>query len=391
MKTSKLILFSAAVLICAIVVNAIAPNLNFHDVLFGAAGSIKAMAIVFSGTKLPQSELKEIQKEIYADWGTFRDKDVAIEEGHKSGTEVYESKVVVNMTAYSSGAISAGADTLTVGRTPVVLTKIQFGDVVDNNVLLDTRFEKTMGAGAFKLVSSEFDNYVLQDITPAICQVMETDVWDGATAAQQTAIAALTPNAAQGSISAGAQTLVAAMTANLFNSIPATILYNYSQSKLTPGAGLGDYKKVLSIAGSVTATNIAAEYLKIWNTIDPKLLTTKDKTSVPVIYAPLADRQFMKAANNSVGVASNQNFTFTGEGLDAAAYYNGIEVRFKPLIGFRVASPPKFIKILMDLASDMNVLETGPMPAGAEQMWYKNVQAIATWVTNQRYIVLYGG
>ena len=41
------------------------------------------MAIVFSGTKLPQSEIAEIQKEIYADWGTFRDSDIGIEEGHK--------------------------------------------------------------------------------------------------------------------------------------------------------------------------------------------------------------------------------------------------------------------------------------------------------------------
>jgi hypothetical protein len=53
--------------------------------------------ITFSGTKLPQSELAEIQAEIYADWGTFRERDIEINEGHKSGTEVYESKVTVNM------------------------------------------------------------------------------------------------------------------------------------------------------------------------------------------------------------------------------------------------------------------------------------------------------
>jgi hypothetical protein len=166
------------------------------------------MGIVISGTKLPQSSISEIQKELYADWGTFREGDVAIEEGHKSGTEVYESKVVVNMAAYSSGAVSSGSDTLTVGRTPVTLTKIQFADVVDNNVLLDTRFEKTMQAGAFNLVSSEFDNAVLQDIQPAIGQTMENVTWNGATSATKTAIAALTPGASQGSISAGAQTLI---------------------------------------------------------------------------------------------------------------------------------------------------------------------------------------
>ncbi len=346
------------------------------------------MAIVFSGTKLPQSQLEEIQREIYADWGTFRDMDVDVQEGHKANTDVYESKVTVNMTAYSSSAVSAGSDTLTVEKTPVVLTKIQFKDTIDNNTLLNTRFERSMKAGAFNLVSSEFDNAILQQVSPAIAQTMEEVTWNGATAATKTAIAALTPGAAQGSISAGAQTLAAAMPSNLVDSITATILYNYSLSKAVPGAGLGDYKKVLSIA-AITASTIAAEYAKMFAVIDPKVIA--DKENPPVIFAPLAHRQLMLIANNSVGAASNQNFLFVGKGLDAKAYYNGIEVKFKPLVGFMIACPPKYLKVLMDLTSDMSNLETGPMANGADQMYYKNTQSYATWVTNQRYIVLYGG
>jgi hypothetical protein len=346
------------------------------------------MAIVFSGTKLPQSELPEIQKEIYSNWGTFRDMDVDIQEGHKSGTEVYESKVTVNMAAYSSAAITAGSDTLTVGRTPVVTTKIQFKDVIDYNTLLDTRFEKSMAAGAFNIVSTEFDNAVLQDISPAISQTMENVCWNGATTAQKALIAGLTPGAAQGSISAGAQTLAAAMPTTLFNSLPATILHNYSQSKTVPGAGLGDYKKVLTIA-AITSATIAAEYAKLYAVIDPVIIA--DLNNQPVIYAPLAHRQLMRIANNTVGAAQQINFLFESDKNDSKCYYNGIEVKFKPLIGFMIASPPKYLKILMDLASDMNVLETGQMANGAEQMYYANVQNIATWVTNQRYIVLYGG
>ena len=115
------------------------------------------MAIVFSGSTLPQEQLEEIQSEIYADWGTFRDGDADIQQGFKSGAEVYESKVVVNQTAYSSSAVSAGSDTLTVGRTPVTLTKVQYEDTIDYNTLLSTRFEKSMARGAFNLVSTEFD------------------------------------------------------------------------------------------------------------------------------------------------------------------------------------------------------------------------------------------
>lgn len=346
------------------------------------------MAIVFSGTSLPQSQLEEIQSEIYADWGTFRDGDVNIQPGHKSGTEVYESKVTVAQSAYSSAAVSAGSDTLTVGRTAVSLTKIQYQDTVDYNTLLDTRFEKSMKAGAFNLVSSEFDRKVLIDITPAISADMESKTWDGATTAQKVAIAALTPGAAQGSISAGAQTLVAAMPTNLVNSFPATILYNASQSKDTPGAGLGDYKKVLSIS-AVTSANIAAQYALAYATIDPKVLGNTSEP--PVWYAPLSHKQLIKIANNAVGAAQQVNFLVEGAGASEKVYYNGIEIKFKPLVGFMIVSNPKYLIILMDLAGDLTGLETGQMANGAQQMYYKNVQAFATWVTNQRYIVLYGG
>lgn len=344
------------------------------------------MSIVFSGTKVSQTELAEIQREIYADWGTFRDGLVTINEGHKSSADVYESKVTVNMAAYSSAAVAGGADTLDVDKTSVSLTKVQFSDTIDYNTLLDTRFERSMSAGAFNTVSTEFDNAVLQQISPAIAQTMEGVTWDGSTAAQKVLIAALTPGAAQGSISAGAQTLVAASPSNLVNSIPSIILHNDSQAKGTPGAGIGDYKKVLSIA-TVTSATIAAQYALLYATLDPKVMKEEDIT----IYAPLSHRQFMMIANNSVGAASNQNFLFSGTGADAKASYNGINVVFVPLVGFVVASPAKYLHILMDLTSDVSQLKTGENANGAETYWYKNVQAFATWCTNQRYITLYGG
>jgi len=346
------------------------------------------MAIVFSGTKLPQSQIDEIQAEIYSDWATFRERDVNIQENHKSGTEVYESKLTVVGKAYTGAAVTAtgGADEA-VQRSAVNLTKIEYSDLIDYNTLLDTRFEKSMKKGAFNTVSTEFDNAVLQYITPAISESMENIVWDGATAAQKLAIAALVPGGGQGAISAGAQTLVAAMPVNLHNSLPATILYNDSQSKDTPGAGLGDYVKVGATA--YTSATIAAEYAKMFTGISPKVLN--DKVNPPIIFAPLADRQLMLTANNSVGAASNKNFLFPTEGLNSKCFYQGVEVKFKPLVDFHIVSPSKYLILLFDLVNDMNQIETGKMSDGADQYYYKNVQAFATWCTNQRYITLYGG
>jgi hypothetical protein len=340
------------------------------------------MAIVFGGTKLPQSELAEIQKEIYADWGTFRNGDVNISENHKSSADVYESSVDVNMLAYSSAEVSAGSDTVDVQKTPVSLTKIQFSDTIDNNVLLDTRFERSMKAGAFNMVSSEFDNAVLTQISPAISQTMESVIWDGATTAQKALIAGLTPGAGQGSISASAQTSAAAMPTNLVDSLPAVILHNASLSKASPGAGIGDYKKVLTIA-NITSATIAAEYAKMYAVIDPKVLDNEEVT----IYAPLAHFQLIKIANNAVGAAQQVNFLVEGDKVS----YNGLTIKFKPLVDFMIASPARFLHLLMDLISDVSQLKTGENANGAETHWYKNVQSLATWCTNQKYIVLYNG
>jgi len=345
--------------------------------------------VTFSGTKVPQTQLEEIQSEIYADWGTFRERDIFIDENHKSGTDVYESKVTVNMKAASTAAVTAdGTAEYKVEKTPVTNDRVMFADVIDQSTLLDTRFEKSMATGAFNLVSTEFDNKVLQFIQPAISERMESALWDGATTAQKVAIAALTPGAGQGSISAGAQTLAAAMPVNLFNSLPATILYNSSLSKVAPGAGLGDYKKVLSIT-AITSANIAAQYQLLFATLDPKVLA--DPANPPVIYSPLAHRQLMRTANNSVGAASNKNFDFVDNTLQSKVYFQGIEVKFKPLVGFMICADPRYLKLLLDLISDISTLQTGEVANGAQQMWYKNVQSIQTWVTNQRYITLYGG
>lgn len=347
------------------------------------------MAVEFTGTKLPQSELAEIQAELYQDSGTFRDRIIDINENHKSGAYVYESKVTVTAKAASAGPVTADDSIeLKANKTAVNLVGIEFSDVIDETDLKNTRFERSMKAGAFNQISNEFDNAVLQQVTPAISQSIESMIWDGATTAQKALIAALTPGAGQGSISAGAQTLVAAMPTNLINSLPATILHNNSQSKVIPGAGLGDYKKVLTIA-AVTASTIAAEYAKIYLAGDDKVIN--NKVDEPVIFAPLADRQLIKIANNSVGAASNKNFLVEGSGANEKISYNGVMINFVPLVGFRILSNPKYLKVLMDLISDMSSLNVGQMPAGALQRYIKNLQTLTTWCTNQRYITLYAG
>lgn len=348
------------------------------------------MPINFTGTKRNHSELEEITQEIYSNSGTFRDNIIDIEEGHKSGTDVYESKVVVAMTALNTGEVTATGDIdLDANKTPVSLFTYNYEDRIDDNVLKGTRFEKSMKAGAFNVVSDEFDKKVLIQVAPAIGEDLENKIWNGATTATKAAIAALTPGAGQGSITAAAQTLVAAMPTTLFDSIATKILYNDSQAKTTPGAGLGDYVKVTGT--TVTSSNIAAEYGKIYAGAPEKVLNSTNTEEMPYIFAPRGDRQLIKIANNAVGAAQQVNFLVEGSGATEKISYNGVEIKFVPLVGFRILAPGKYLKLLMDLSSDVSALQVGQVANGAMQRFIKNVGSIATWVVNQRYITLYNG
>jgi len=345
------------------------------------------MAVTFLGGTTNQTELLKIQQELYAESFTIRDGLIEVDEGHKSGSDVYESSVEVTVSAATTAGVTATGDiALNANKTSVSLVSYQFEDVIDENSLKGTRFERSMKAGAFNIDSEEFDREVLIQVAPAIGEVVEGYIWNGATTAQKALIAGLAPGAAQGSISAGAQTLAAAMPTNLFNSLPATILYNASNAKVTPGAGIGDYKKILTIA-AVTSATIAGEYAKIYGGAPSKVVNNIVET--PCIFAPLGDKQLIMIANNAVGAAQQVNFLVENGG--ARISYNGIEVKFVPLVGFRILAIPSYLKLLMDLTSDVSSLDIGQMANGARQRYIKNIQTATTWIVGQKYITLYGG
>jgi hypothetical protein len=347
------------------------------------------MAINYSGGTSNQTELEEILQELYAESFTLREGLVEVNEGHKNGADVYESSATVTASAATTAGVTATGDMVAnVNKTGVSLVSFQFEDVVDEDSLKGTRFERSMKKGAFENVSDEFDQKVLIQFAPAIGETVEGMIWDGATTAHKVLIAALTPGAAQGSISAGAQTLVAAMPTNLISSLPAVILENASNAKQTPGAGLGDYRKVLSIA-TVTAATIAAEYGKMYLASHSK--TINHRSEPCEIYAPLSHRQFIKSANNTVGAAQQLNFVVEGSGESEKIYYNGIKINFVPLVGFMILAIPSYLKVLMDLAADEQNLNIGQMANGARQRYIKNISTMACWVVGQKYITLYGG
>lgn len=349
------------------------------------------MAVNYSGGTQNQQELAEIQKELYAESFTIREALIDVNQGFKSGVDVYESSATVTASAFSTAGVDSatGDINLNANKTGVPLVSYQFEDQLDENSLKGTRFERSMQSGAFNINSGEFDREVLIQVAPAIGETIENWIWNGANTATKALIAGLTAGAGQGSISAGAQTLVAAMPSTYFNSLPTTILFNNSNAKATPGAGLGDYIKVPSIA-TVTADTIGAEYAKMYAITPSKTINHMSEPSE--IFAPLGDRQLIKLANNKVSAtADNKNFLIEGSGTSEVISYNGHKINFVPLVGFRIFAIPSYLKLLADLVSDVSTLKIGEVANGAMRRYIKNVQTMATWVVGQKYITLYGG
>jgi len=343
------------------------------------------MAITYTGTKTEAGEYAEIVQEIYADSPTFRGETIELVEGHKSGLDIYESSAEITFSAANYGPVTDDNVNLKSQKSIVNLKTFNVEGIIDESSLKGTRFEKSMKAGAYNVVSDEFDQKVLIQVQPAVGAKLESWVWDGATATTKTAIAALTPGAGQGSITAAAQTKVAAMPTTLFDSIPATMLYNDSQSKATPGAGLGDYIKVTGT--TITTSNIVAEYVKIYNAIpDDVLVKTGD--DAPIIYAPKGDYKLIKSVNRVQGAALQENFV--GNSFNDM-YFNDVKIIFVDLVGFRIVSQKTNLKLVMDLLSDSSQLIIEKEANASTRRILKLINSMTTWIVKQKWNVLYNG
>ena len=343
------------------------------------------MADNYTGTKYPQSIVEEIFADVYAEARTLRDGIININDMHKSSTEVTETTTTVIQQAYDvDGVDLTGAGTVNDTYATVVnLNKFQYDGKVLYNALNGTRFEKSIAAGAANYISDEYDRKVVANRIPAIGTSLDKAIWNGATTALQASIAGLTPGAAQGSLTAYGQTLVAAMPTNQFNSVPATLIYNSSNAKTVAGAGLGDYIKVLTPL-TLTSANIAAEYLKIYETHFAAVPDSSE--TLHKIYAPLGDKALMVSANKGATTV-NPDFVEVGGNWT----YNGYEVIFVPMVGFRIMCDPEFLLFLTDKKDDAQSFEQQRGANLADFQIWKSIMFAETFPVNQRFVTLYGG
>lgn len=311
---------------------------------------------------------------------------VGFEPGAKEGSVWTESTETVSEIDYTGAPVTeADLDAMIAFDNKILYAITEFRKVVKMNGLHNTIFSEDMGVGAEKQVSQTFLNYATESFSGAIANQQMINRWQGVTVATKAAIAALVAGAGANQISASTQAKVASLPIAKRDGFFAILVYNTFRANGV--AAKGEYIKLDAVA--ITAANIASEYARIYAAILPDVL---NNTDTPVIIeAPLAHRQLMRTANNSVGASSNQNFLFEGDAIDSKCSYNGVAVSFVNLpTNVVIAHPTKALFINADAVNeDSNFMEIGKMANGSDWVYFKNVWAYNHAVMNQNRNVLY--
>ena len=184
------------------------------------------MAVTYTGAQIPTDFKADIISEILFKNDTVEKGLVAFETGIKAGRIITENLNSVTMQAWTVNPTGSEAGAIGLEDTLVTPVKVEYIDKFTPDDLRSTRFNRDMAPGAINDVSDEFNKLVLNGVAPLISLDAEAKFWNGATAATQTAVAALTAGTGQTAVGAAEKTLVAAMPTTLFDSLTARIIYN---------------------------------------------------------------------------------------------------------------------------------------------------------------------
>lgn len=340
------------------------------------------MAISYNSVAYRGKAAEPIVEEVLFENDTIAKGLVTFESDVKAETIFTEATASATLQAYTSGApTSAGSlDAFDVAVTPV---KVQFYQEFDPNSLRFSRFKRDMKPGAWEIMSSEFERVVIGGLyAKKVSLAAENEFWNGVTSATQTAVAALTAGTGQTSVGAAEKTLVAALSASQTDGIVAKMIYNNSNASAT--AGVGGRVKVAGTA--ITASNIKAEYDKIYAAIPAQVLAGQE---APIIFAPKSHKQMIIAANN---VTTDYTKPFDVDATAQNIYFNGVKVEFVPLPEKVVIAALKSHLIwATDLESDVNLMQLEKIANNREDMFIKHNMTIAAHVVNQKFNVLYVG
>jgi hypothetical protein len=340
------------------------------------------MAITSNSIDILGVAAEPIIEEVLFQNNTLNKGLVTFEDDVKAETIFTEASATATMQQYTSGAPTSSGD-LSTWDAKVTPDKVLFYNEFDPNTLRFSRYKRSMQPGAWNTFSTEFERVVIGGAyANKISLSAERNFWLGAKAATKTTIAGLTAGTAQTSIGAEEQAMVAASLGadGQFDGLLVKVLYN--NSRASGSASVGERIKV--VGTTITASNIKAEYGKVYTAIPAEVLESGE---MPTIYAPYSHRQLIAEYNNQV---TNYKDAFL---VDGDTYsYNGVKIEFAPFPENVILCARKsHLFWVTDLQSDVNRMKMDYIANNREDMFLKNIMSIGAHVANQKFNVLYVG
>lgn len=340
------------------------------------------MAIVSNSIDILGVAAEPIIEEILFENNTLAKGLVTFEDDVKAETIFTEADASATMQAWTSG-VPTSSGSLNSWDVKVTPSKVLFYQEFDPETLRFSRYKRSMKPGAWENFSTEFEQVVIGGLyAKRISLSAERNFWLGATSATKTTIAGLTPGTAQTSIGAEEQAMVAASLGEdgQFDGLLTKMLYNNSNPSGTPGVG----GRVKVVGTTITASNIKAEYDKVYAAIPAEVL---ENGQLPIIYAPYSHKQLITIFNNNV---ANYKDAFAVNGDSYG--FNGLTIEFVPFPEDVILCAKKeHLFWVTDLVSDVNTLKMDKIANNREDMFLKTVMTEGAHVANQKYNVLYVG
>jgi hypothetical protein len=272
--------------------------------------------VTYSPAEFTGSFYEEIFNEILYMNKTVERGLVRLIDNVNTETILTESNVSVSTQAYKASPLPADASG-SLAFADKILRPYQFmryDEFTPNTIMFSRMGKPNSGDTSFPKVTDEFQRQILARYGAAEAELMESRFWNAATTATKTAVAALTAGTGQNAVGTAEKTYVAAAPTDLIDGVLTKLILSYNVTK-----------RRFKVAGTtITATNIADEYGKIYEAIIPKLLQPNYAGSVR-IYAPHNHLQLINTYNTNA--TYRDLFQVSGGNY----YYNGVQIEFVPL------------------------------------------------------------
>lgn len=333
------------------------------------------MAISYSNIEFTGPAFEEIFMEVLYQNNTIAQNKVRLLTNIKAETVITEMDVDVQLQAYVCGAPEASGE-ININDGKLVPCKHMSYQEWCPDDLRFSRFSTGMRPGAWEIVNDEWVRIVLETYATRMSRKAEEQYWNGASAATQTAVAALTPGTDPDEVSTEEQAYVAAAPTTLCDGILTYLIYN--------NGGVGGRIKV--VGTTIDATNIGAEYATLYAAIPSVLLNSNVSPEVR-IFAPESHAQLIRIFN------LNQQYRDTFF-IDANGgyYFLGIKIEFVPLAeNTMIAARATDLIWGTDLTADYGTIMIDKVQNNADTRFFKGVFTMGSTAVSQTQKVVYVG